>query len=135
MKAFLTSSATVLAIALGSAGFVGCASQHEEGVKSSYHSQWTKVAADTEATTNAARAVLEDRGLKNVTSSATKLDGKASGKLADNTEVKVTVNKDGTATSQVSVTVGTLGDPALGAEIARAIKDRAEMPPSPAKPM
>lgn len=115
-----------LVLSVGALTFVGCASKHEEGVKSSYRSQWTNVATSTEDTTRAAEAVLNDRGLKGVMSSATKVDGTASGKMADGTNVKVTIKKEGTAASQVSVTVGTIGDPALGAEIARAIKDRAE---------
>lgn len=124
-----------LVVSMGALAFVGCASSKEEGVKTSYRSQWTQVAADTVVTTDAAKAVLEDRGLKGVTGSSTKLDGNASGKMADGTNVKVTVTKEGTAGSQVNVTVGTLGDPTVGAEIAKAIKNRAEMAPSPAKPM
>jgi Flp pilus assembly pilin Flp len=121
MKAFITS----VVVALGSVAFVGCASSHEEGVKSNLRSQWTMVAADTTATTDAAKDVLEDRGLKNVTGESTKVDGKVMGKKSDGTEVKVTINKEGTG-SQVNVTVGTLGDPTLGAEIAKAIKVKAE---------
>lgn len=128
MKAFI--ACTI--VALGSAAFIGCASKHEEGVTSSYRSQWTMVAADTMATTEAAKAVLSDRGLKDVTGESTKLDGKASAKMADKTEVKVTVTKEGTG-SKVNVTVGMMGDPAVGAEIAKAIKVKAEG--MPAKPM
>jgi hypothetical protein len=128
MKAFITG----VVLALGSAAFVGCASSHEEGVKSNLRSQWTMVSADTMATTDAAKAVLEERGLKDVSGSSTKVDGKAMGKKSDGTEVKVAIEKEGTG-SQVSVTVGTLGDPTLGAEIAKAIKDKAQG--MPAKPM
>lgn len=106
--------------------FVGCASNSEEGVKSSYHSQWTSVNADTMTTTDAAKAVLSDRGLKDISGTATKVDGSAMGKKADGTAVKVAVEKQGSNMSQVSVTVGMMGDPALGAEIAKAIKVKAE---------
>ena len=113
-------------VALSAMCFVGCASRHEEGVTSSYRSQWTTVNADTEAATDAAEAVLNDRQLKDVTSSSTSVDGKAMGKMADGTKVNVAVKKEGDDMSQVSVNVGLKGDPALGAEIARAIKTRAE---------
>ena len=104
-----------------------CKSTHEEGVKSNIMSQWTSVAADTEATTDAAKAVLTDEGLKEVTAKATNVDGKATGKMADGTKVSVSITKDPKATmSQVSVSVGTMGNPALGADIAKKIKMRAE---------
>jgi hypothetical protein len=106
-------------------GSAACQSHHEEGVTSSYHSQWTDVAADTKTTTDAAQAVLTDQGLKDVKAQSTNVDGTAEGKKADGTRVAVTIQRKD-AGSQVSVTVGTLGDPALGAEIAKKIKDRAE---------
>ncbi len=105
--------------------FIGCASHHEEGVTSNYHTQWTEVAADTKTTTAAARAVLEASDLKNVTSNSTEVDGTASGNKADGTKVAVDIEKKD-AGSKVSVTVGTLGDPSLGAEYAAKIKVKAE---------
>ena len=114
------------------AGFVGatpwqsgCASS-EKGVKTNYRTQWTNVAADTRTTTEAARAVLDAEGLKDVSASSTNVDGKASGKKADGTKVSVLVKKKGESSSEVSVNVGTMGDPSLGADLARKIKDRAE---------
>lgn len=120
---------TVLAAAIctvASLAFVGCASSHEEGVKSNLRTQWTPVAANTMATTDAAKEVFESRGYKEVYANATKDDGKASAKLADGTKVNVAIEKEGTAGSQVSVTVGALGSPTLGAELAKEIKMRAE---------
>lgn len=105
---------------------VGCKSSHEEGVTSNYRTQWTPVAADTVVTTNAAKSVFEAEGLKDVTASSTKVDGKAKGKMADGTEVKADIQKEGDASSTVSVTIGTLGDPTLGAEMAKKIKLKAE---------
>jgi Protein of unknown function (DUF3568) len=106
---------------------VGCQSSHEEGVKSDLHSQWTTVNADTKGATDAARAVLETEGLKDISANATGVDGMAMGKQADGTKVNVDVKKVTDTSSEVSVTVGTMGDPKLGAEIARKIKDKAEM--------
>jgi hypothetical protein len=115
-------------MAAGAVG-TGCKSTHEEGVKSNLHSQWTNVNADTRATTDAAKAVLSDQGLKDVSGSATNVDGKAMGKMADGTKVNVDVKKLNDRASQVSVTVGTMGDPKLGAEIAKEVKMKAEATP------
>jgi Zn-dependent membrane protease YugP len=115
--------ALALLVALGPAA---CPSKHEPGVSSSYRSQWTTVAADTQATTEAARTVLESEGLKEVKATATNLDGTASAKKADGTPINVTVRKKGDKYSEVSATVGTVGDPEVGAEIVRKIKQRAE---------
>ena len=41
----------VLAAAMLYIGSASCQSHHEEGVTSSYHAQWTNVAADTKTTT------------------------------------------------------------------------------------
>lgn len=103
-----------------------CKSTHEEGVKSNLRSQWTNVMADTKATTAAAQAILEAEGLKDIKSSSTNVDGTASGKKADGTVVKVAVKKKTETSSDVSVTVGTIGDPTMGANFARRIKDKAE---------
>jgi hypothetical protein len=107
---------------------IGCKSSHEEGVKSSYRSQWTPVAANTQVTTDAAKAVLTNEGLQDIAANATMVDGKVTGKKADGTVVKVSVAKESDNLSSVSVTVGTLGDPALGAELAKKIKAKAETP-------
>ena len=103
-----------------------CQSKHQEGVTSDYRAQWLSVNADTTATTEAARAVLADEGLKDVQASSTNVDGKATAKKADGTKVNVSIKKQSDTMSQVSVVVGTVGQPALGAELARKIKDRVE---------
>ena len=107
-------------------GLIGCASSHESGVKSDLRTQWTTVMADTKTTADAAREVLEAHELKNVTASATAVDGVAKGKMADGTKVNVDIKKKSDTTSEVSVTVGTLGDPKLGADLAKQIKLKAE---------
>ena len=123
----LTALALVVAVA-------GCQSSHEEGVTSNYRTQWTSVSADVKATTKAAEAALNEAELKEVTSSSTSVDGSASGKKADGTKVSVAIRKQKESSSEVSVTVGRMGDPELGAEIARKIKERAEMGSSSATP-
>ena len=121
-----SSSAPVAVLALLALTFVGCASRHQSGVKSDYRSQWTSVAADTKATTDAARTVLERRELKDITADSTAVDGVAKAKMADGTKVTVDVKREGDAASRVSVTVGKLGDPKLGADLAKQIKTEAE---------
>lgn len=122
MKTFLSLALVLLATML----FSACQSKHEQGVTSDYRAQWTSVNADTNATTEAARAVLMEQGLKDVKGSSTNVDGMATAKKADGTKVNVTIKKQSDRMSQVSVVVGAMGQPALGAEIARMIKDRAE---------
>ena len=122
MKSFTSLTLALVAAILLSA----CQSKHEEGVTSDYRAQWTSVNANTNDTTEAARAVLNEQGLKDVQASSTNVDGKATAKKADGTKVNVTVKKQSDTMSQVSVVVGTIGQPALGAELARMIKDRAE---------
>jgi hypothetical protein len=107
-----------------------CASS-QSGVKTNYHSQWTEVRADVKSTTAAAEQVLNDAELKDVKSSTTSVDGSASGKKSDGTKVSVAIQREGDTKSQVSVTVGTMGDPKLGADLAKKIKDRAEIGSSP----
>jgi hypothetical protein len=115
------------ALILTLAAAPGCQSTHEKGVTSNYRSQWTTVRADVKTTTKAAESALSEAELKDVTSSSTNVDGSASGKKSDGTKVNVAVRKEKEASSQVSVTVGQMGDPELGAELARKIKERAEV--------
>ena len=103
-----------------------CESTHEKGVKSNLHTQWTDVNADAEKATNAAKAVLESEGLRDVKASATKMDGEVTGKMADGTKVTVTVKKKSDTKSEVSVNVGSMGSPSTGADLAKKIKMRAE---------
>ena len=113
------------ALMLGLSG-AACSSTHQSGVTSDYRTQWTDVHANTRATTDAAKAVLNDNGLKNVTANSTEVDGHATAQKADGTKVNVTVQKQSDTKSQVSVVVGTVGEPKLGADLAKQIKQRAE---------
>ena len=118
-------ASAVFAAVIAFAVISGCASKNEPGVKSDYKSQWTNVAADTKTTTDAAKAVLASYDFKDVQGSWTTVDGKASAKKADGTTINVSISKAENG-SQVSVDVGTLGDPSLGAAIAGKIKQKAE---------
>jgi hypothetical protein len=127
MRSALSAVVVVLVVAGSALWLSACKSSHEEGVSSNYMTQWTTVNADTQTTTNIAKRVLDEEGLKETTASATSVDGTATGKMANGTKVKVSVKKKTDTSSEVSVNVGTMGDPALGAEIAKKIKDEAEM--------
>ena len=121
---FATQIAAAL-VAVLAIGFMGCKSSHEEGVKSDYRSQWTTVKAGTVATTDAAKAVFEGEGFKDVKAESTAVDGKATAKLADGTKVTATIAKKNSG-SEVTVNVGTLGDPKLGANLAEKIRVKAD---------
>jgi hypothetical protein len=88
-------TAFALGLGLMAAGAVGtgCKSTHEEGVKSNIHSQWTDVSANTQMTTDAAKAVLIDQGLKDVRARRPTSTARRSGKMADGTKVNVDVKK------------------------------------------
>ena len=122
MKTGLFLSAALL-IGLSTAA---CQSTHQSGVSSDYRTQWTDVNANTRATTEAARAVLESNGLKDVSANSTNVDGHATAKKADGTKVNVSVQRQSDTKSQVSVVVGTVGEPKLGADLAKQIKQQAE---------
>ncbi len=106
------------------AGMIGCASRHEQGVKSNYRQQWTAVAADTKTTTEAARAVLEERELIDLTATATAGDGVASGKPAAGRRSASTSRRRTPAARSRSPSAPSAT--ALAAELASEIKARAE---------
>lgn len=116
---------TAFLVALALAFAVGCSTNGAPGVKSDYKSQWTTVSASPKATTDAAKAVLAGYSFMDVQASSTEVDGKATAKKADGTAITVSINKKDNG-SEVSVDVGTLGDPSLGAEIAEKIRQKAE---------
>jgi len=113
-----------LALSLGLVVSTGCTSKKDPGVKSNYVSQWVNVEGNTKATTDAAKEVLTELSLKDITASATEVDGKAMGKKADGTKITCEIEKITDNTSKVKVSVGTVGDPALGEDICKKIKDK-----------
>ncbi len=99
----------------------GCKSD-TPGVRSNYVQQWTSVNGDLSEATEAAEQALSDLDLNDVDSSVTQVDGRATGRTADGTEVAVDVKPVNDETSEVTVRVGTTGDPDLGNKILRNIK-------------
>ena len=89
----------------------------QPGVKSSYKSQWATVDGSTTKATEAAKDVLQDMKLQNISATSTAVDGTVVGYTADNTKISVDVQKVTDKTSQVSVYVGAMGDPDMGKDI------------------
>jgi hypothetical protein len=110
------------ALMLGSAGLSGCQTD-EPGVKSSYRSQWKTVSGTPSKVAEASEDVLQDMKLKNITKSATEVDGTVVAYTADNTKITIDIKKEGANTSQVSVNVGAMGDPDMGKDILRRIEE------------
>jgi Tfp pilus assembly protein PilV len=118
------SALLVSAILLSAAGMLTACQTDSPGVKSSYHSQWTTVGANTVKTTEAAKDALQDLKLQKIESKSTEVDGFACGYTADDKKITVDIRKVTDKTSEVSVNVGVMGDPELGKEIiARIRKD------------
>jgi hypothetical protein len=114
-----TISSSLLCVVLACSALIaitGCKTD-EPGVKSTYRSQWTTVAGNTAKATEAAKDVLEDLKLQRIDSKSTGLDGYAVGYTADNKKITVDVKKVTDETSEVSVNVGTMGDPDMGKDI------------------
>lgn len=122
MRKVTTAVAALTAMTL--LGF-GCASHHQENVTSDYLSQWTMVDADVETVTSAAKQVFMDDKLTDVSAESTKVDGRASGMTADKTKIQATIGKTDTGV-KLTISVGKLGDPKMGANYATKIKQVAE---------
>ena len=116
---------TVAALAAMTLFGVGCASHHQENVTSDYLSQSTMVDADVETVSNAAKKVFMDDKLTDVSEDATKVDGRISGMTADKTKIQATVTKTDTGV-KLTISVGKVGDPKMGADYAVKIKQVAE---------
>ena len=112
----LIQSIVCVALAFPVITVTGCKTD-EPGVKSSYRSQWTTVSGNTMKATEAAKDVLQELKLQNVDAKSTALDGYATGFTADNKKIAVDIKKLTDTTSEVSVNVGSMGDPEMGKDI------------------
>lgn len=120
----LGTTATLAAV-LGASGLimVGCETD-APGVKSNYVEQWTNVNGSVEDATDAAEEVLGEYDLKDIKTTATKIDGSVSGSKADGTTVQIDIRKLTSETSEISARVGTVGEPMLGKEIISKIEEK-----------
>ena len=126
MKAMIGKGMLAAALALGLAVLPACKTD-TAGVKSNYRQQYTTVDATAPEATEAAKEVLESLGLKDVKATSTKLDGMATAKTADGTDVTVSVKRVTGSSSELTVVVGTLGDPQLGKTIVSKIRENLGM--------
>ncbi len=118
MRALACGAVLCLAILMA-----GCKVPDRAGIKSDIRQQWMSVNADVTKTTSTAEAVLKELQLIDVKSRVTTVDGEVTATKADGTRVTVNVWKnDGGC--DVSVVIGTLGEPDLGTDILRKINDR-----------
>ncbi len=115
MKTPLPVSMTVLVLALA-ASLVACKTDLD-GAKNNYRSQYKTYDVDIATATEAAKDVLNDLELREVEATHTTIDGQATAKTADDTEVTVNVTRVTEGRSEVAVYVGNLGNPKLGNRI------------------
>jgi len=123
MKRILIQTVMCGLLLAGAASLSGCKTD-EPGVKSTYHSQYSTVAGNTAKATKAARDVLGDLKLQNIDSKSTAVDGWATGYTADNKKISVDIRKVTDSTSEVSVNVGSVGDPDMGKDIVARIQKK-----------
>jgi hypothetical protein len=118
--------------------FLAACETTEPGVRSSGFEQFATIDRGTAEATRAAEEVLRDLGLQDVASSSTNVDGWATGKMADGTQVKVTLKRDFDNISGISVRVGSIGDTSLGKDIISRVRSKLGIasppPPPPAAP-
>ncbi len=118
-----TTFALVLAFA-GVSMLTGCKTDMK-GVETDGVRYWATVNGDVEEATEAAEATLSDLELVDVESRVTKVDGQATAKTADGTEVQVDIQpKVEGETSEVTTWVGTTGNKKLSKKIIAGIEEQ-----------
>lgn len=103
-------------VMLAMLGVMGC-STGQQGVTNRVGTLVTRVSANTQQSTEAARRALEELKLSGVTATSTSLDGVASATTAQGDKVNVSIEREGEDVSKVSVKVGTWGDEATSLAI------------------
>jgi len=101
----------------------GCRVADTSGIRSDIRQQWMTVNTEVAKATSGAEAVLKEMKLLDVKSRVTTVDGEVTAIKADGTLVTVHIEKkDGGC--EVSVVIGTLGEPDLGTDILRKIQGK-----------
>lgn len=126
----------LLTVVTGLSVLASACATSDPGVKNNQFTQYTTMQTGTAEATQAAEAVLNDLGLRDVQSSSTNVDGWAKGALADKTPVHVDLDRKTDTTIGISVRVGDFGNPELGQEIISRVREKLGIPPPapPAKP-
>ena len=121
MKTILLAVALVgLGLSLSVLG--GCETSRA-GVKDTAGRYSTMVNAAPDKATAAAKQAVEDLKLADITSTATKVDGKVTARTAGNDQVNIEIEQAGDNVSEVSVRVGVTGDESLSMQILDRIKN------------
>jgi hypothetical protein len=125
MKFFRTIAPLALALCAGSA-FSSCeglrAKPGVDGTAYSLGHLDAMVSASPQRVVEAATRVLEEMEIQLVTSAASGVDGKVSGRTALDKRIDITVHRQDTETTKLSIQVGTFGEEALSREIYDRIK-------------
>jgi hypothetical protein len=115
-------SIIVCLVALGVGAVTGCKTD-TPGVKNVAGTYTATLDAPPDRVTNAARAAVEQLGLRDIKSNPTKVDGWVSAKTANNEPVNIDVSQDGANRSKVSIRVGVVGDDSISKRIYEKIRD------------
>lgn len=109
-------TAGLLGLGVMFATITGCETS-SPGVKNYVGTYTANVDARPDKVTNAARKAVEELKLTNVTSTATKIDGRVRAWTAQNEEVQINVEQAGDNVSKISIRVGASGDEAVSKQI------------------
>jgi hypothetical protein len=99
----------------------GCQTD-QPGVKNVLGTYTAMVDSRPDKVTNAAKKAVEQMQLTDVTSTATKIDGKVTAMNAQKDAVTINVEQAGENVSKVTIRVGTTGDEAVSKQILDKIK-------------
>ena len=121
MKTILLAVA-LMGLGLSLSALGGCETS-KPGVKDIAGTYSTIVSAAPDKATAAARKAVEDLKLADITSTATKVDGKVTARTAANDEITIEIEQAGDNVSKVSVRVGVTGDEAVSMQILDRIKN------------
>ena len=72
----------------------------------------------------AAKSVLEDQEMKEITEAASALDGKVTAKTALDKPISITVTKKDETSSKISIKIGSFGDHAVSVDLYGKIKSK-----------
>ena len=125
MKAWIRIAALSLALG-GAAGLSACISTSSgaipTGTSYSFGHLDGVLNGTPQTVVKAAQDVLEEQEMREITPSATGLDGKVTAKTALDTYISMTVNRRDESTSKISIKVGTFGDHKISADLYEKIK-------------
>ena len=127
MQAWIRIAVSTLVLA-GSAGFSACVSSsnaaNPAGTSYVFGRLDGVVNGTPQSVVKAAKSVLEDQEMKDVTEAASALDGKVTAKTALDTPITITVNRQDETSSKVSIKVGSWGDHKVSVDLYEKIRTK-----------